>query len=271
MRRESVKLFCLAVVLVGNTVLGGETERMTEQEAEKRFSELLKADWRETFSDSCAVDWKEKWTLDGLRARVTNTEGGMVFEAGPIHGDSSCHAVMWTKDSFAGDIKIEYDYTRIDCATGGGVNIIYVQATGIGEAPYDEDISRWKELREIPIMGIYLLNMNLLHISYAAFGSDAEKGQDYVRGRYYPITTGTKQRFEPTHFDTGLFKTGVKYHITVIKSGFDFMFKVEGDGKSKLFCWNYSDYPLVKEGRVGLRHMWTRTSRYANFKICTKQ
>jgi hypothetical protein len=32
-------------------------------------------------------------------------------------------------------------------------------------------------------MLISFKNMNLLHISYAAFGSDVPEGQDYVRGQ----------------------------------------------------------------------------------------
>lgn len=67
--------------------------------------------------------------------------------------------------------------------------------------------------------------------------------------------------------DTGLFENGIRYHMTVIKRGYVLMIKVDGDGKSKLFSWNFSNFPPITEGRIGLRHMWTRFSKYANFSV----
>ena len=266
MTRKIATSFIAYLILIQGLLFAASLPKGKDIESEKLYTELTKADWQEVFFDSCTKDWHDKWFLDGLRAKVTNTKRGMVFEAGPVHRDHSCHAVLWTKKSFAGDIKIEYDYTRIDTKARGDVNIIYIQATGIGKDPYVKDISKWSELREIPYMKVYLRNMNLLHISYAAFGSNAPKGADYVRGRYYPVTT-SKNRFEPTYFNTGLFKPGVTYKITIIKKGNRLFFNVRGKNGSTLYNWDTSKYPQVKEGRIGLRHMWTRTSRYKNFKV----
>ena len=118
--------------------------------SQKMFDDLSNAEWKNKFYDPCTGNWHEKWFLDGLRATVDNTPKGMVFSAGPLAGDFSCHAVLWTKDSFTGDIKIEYDYTKIDTTHDSEVNILYIQATGIGKEPYLKDISKWSELREIP-------------------------------------------------------------------------------------------------------------------------
>ncbi|MCB9247654.1 MAG: hypothetical protein H6613_03530 [Ignavibacteriales bacterium] len=53
------------------------------------------------------------------------------FAGNEAHNDT-CHTVLWTKQSFSGDVKIEYDYTRID-TSNIGVNIIYILATGSGK------------------------------------------------------------------------------------------------------------------------------------------
>ena len=131
------------------------------------------------FDDDCTGNWTDNWFLDGKYATVENSEDGMSFSAGPEAGNDAHHAVLWTKDSFKGDIKIEYDYIRTDSAVKY-VNILYIQATGDGEGEFVEDISKWNNLREIPAMRMYFENMNLLHISFAAFENDG-KGLYYVR------------------------------------------------------------------------------------------
>lgn len=255
-------------------------DRPEEIEMEQ-FQRAFSSDWTSVMYDSCTGNWNDKWFLDGQRAQVKNSDKGMFFSGGPTSGDSSCHAVLWTKEIFSGDIKIEYEYTRMDCADDGGVNILYFLASGIGEGQYVSDISEWSDRREIPVMSAYLRYMKLLHISYAAFGSDAPEGKDYVRARHYPVKEGgNKNRFSPTFFDTGLFKPGATYRITVIKKDNDLYFNVEfladgavyffnpkTDRKSKLFHWNIENAPKVLEGRIGLRHMATRASRYKNFRV----
>ena len=65
-------------------------------------------------SDPCRKDWKAKWFLDGEIGTVTNCPEGMTLKAGPEFKNDAHHMVLWTKDSFEGDLKIEYDYTRLD-------------------------------------------------------------------------------------------------------------------------------------------------------------
>lgn len=77
----------------------------------------------------------------------------------------------------------------------------------------------------------------------------------------------TDTEVEGTYFDTGLFKPGLTYHFTTIKAGSTLFFQVEGDGQNHLFEWDVSDFPLIIEGRVGLRQMQTRQSRYRDFRI----
>ena len=188
---------------------------------DNKFAELKKLSWKDKLFDSGSNNWQEKWFLDGKRADIRNTSHGMIFAAGPVAMDHASHAVLWTKDSFNGDIKIEWDYTRLDTITRY-VNIVYIQATGKGEGPYSEDITEWSDLRQIPYMHSYFDNMNLLHISYAAFGNDNDKDEDYVRARRYPTRPDrpfSETDLEPDNYLTGLFRPGVTYHFTFIKTG----------------------------------------------------
>lgn len=61
-----------------------------------QFKKGKDLEWIEIFADSCTQGWKEKWTLDGLKATVTNDASGMSFAAGPIPFEQASHAVLWT-------------------------------------------------------------------------------------------------------------------------------------------------------------------------------
>jgi len=238
---------------------------------EQEFEQLTNLPWKEAFKDKGNTDWHLKWFLDGQKATVKNQEDGMIFSAGPVEREDASHAVLWTKRSFTGDLKIEYDFTKMDDATKA-VNILYIQATGKEDGPYVKDIFEWADLRTIPKMRTYFNNMNLWHVSYAAFdNSNATKKIDYLRARRYPILPG--KTFKDTEVgmsyeDTGLFKRGITFHMTIIKKDDMLFVKVENDGVSKLFNWDFSEHPRIVEGRIGLRHMWTRSSKYANFSVC---
>ena len=91
-----------------------------------------------------------------------------------------------------------------------------------------------------------------------------------MRARRYPVLPGKKfsdTKVGISYDHTGLFKDGVTYHMTVIKKDDLLMIRVEGDGKTGFFEWDFSAHPRITEGRIGLRHMWTRSSRYANFRV----
>lgn len=195
----------------------------------------------------------------------------MHLMAGPEFGNDAHNMVLWTKKSFKGDVKIEFEYTRTDNETKA-VNILYIQATGKGEGDYAEDIFAWNDLRKVPSMRTYFNNMNALHISFAAFPNN-EDTLDYVRARRYPVTTekGFGQlEIPPTYFDTGIFKTNETYTVTVIKTDANLFFKVSGKDLVKIFTWDTSQLLPLKEGRVGLRHMYTRSAIYKDVKVYTK-
>ena len=234
------------------------------------FNKLDSLDWRQVFFDPGTVNWKEKWTLDGLKAKVKNTPEGMIFSAGPVPYSDSSHAVLWSKKSFSGNLKLEYEFTRLDSAMHF-VNIIYLMATGSREGPYKIDISKWSDRREVAAMKKYYNHMSLYHISYAAFSNrNTDPENDYIRARRYVPETGkglSGTALKPDYSRTGMFKTGKTYKITVILYGNDLLMNISGDNKDFLCHWNISEFHRLNNGRVGLRQMCTRVARYKNIRV----
>ena len=241
-----------------------EIEKLSEQEL---FEAADKRHWDQVLTDPCTGNWKDNWFLDGEVGKVTTGPQGMTLTAGPEFRNDAHHMVLWTHDVFEGDLKIEYEYTRLDDETKC-VNILYIQATGSGKAPYAEDISEWSELRRVPAMRMYFDNMHAYHVSYAAFPND-EDTTSYIRARrYMPHRTGLDgTELHPDYFPEGLFMTGVPHKITVIKKDRDIFMRVESAGHTSYHHMSNTDLPPVLEGRIGLRHMFTRSARYKNFRI----
>ncbi|MEM6346901.1 MAG: DUF1961 family protein [Bacteroidota bacterium] len=219
------------------------------------------------FEDDGTQDWQANWMLDGQRSQVINSEQGMELIAGPEAQNDTCHTVLWTQQTFEGDICIEYDYTRTDTATRY-VNILYFHATGEGSEDYPSDIALWNDKRVVPHMKTYFHNMRTYHISYAT--STAER--DYIRlRRYNPELKRLKGTdIAEDHFETGLFRKDVIYHVQVCK--YEGQIEMHIQNKStpsdSLVCsWDVSAFPTYEEGRIGLRHMYTRSARYQDFKV----
>lgn len=224
------------------------------------------------FEDNGTQDWQAKWMLDGQRSQVINSEAGMELIAGPEHGNDTCHTVLWTQASFSGNLCIEYDYTRTDTSTRC-VNILYFHATGKGTNEYPRDIALWNDKRVVAHMRTYFNNMQAYHISYAAFAAKTYSGDnDYIRlRRYNPLQTGLKNtNIAGDHFKTGLFKPHQTYHIQVFKYEGQIEMHIQNKAvaSDSLVCkWDVSSLPTYENGRIGLRHMYTRSARYQNFKV----
>ncbi|WP_372772879.1 DUF1961 family protein [Mangrovibacterium sp.] len=228
--------------------------------------------WKLELSDPCTANWQENWFKDGLISVVEQSENGMNLIAGPENRNDAHHTVLWTKQSFTGDLKMEYNFTRTDSQIVN-VNILYIQAEGIGKEGRGKDITEWNEYRDVPTMSKYYYNMNPLHISYAAFPMvNEDPDNDYIRVRKYPAEEGRFGETEvpPAYERTGLFLPGVTYRVTVIKSKSKLFFQVEGENGKKLFSWDLKEGQSPEEGRIGLRHMFTRSAQYSDFKVWTK-
>lgn len=239
--------------------------------AQNQFTLLNKdTDWKLAFKDPCTGNWYKKWFLDGKMAKIKNSKAGMNFSAGPENRNDAHHAVLWTKKSFRGDLKIEYNYTRTDNQTIN-VNILFIQATGIDQDSFAKDITKWNEFRTIPTMSKYFKYMKTLHVSYAAFNTvNDDSTSDYIRARQYPVTeesTFKDIEIPPTYYKTGLFLPGVTYQMTWLKSGEYLYLNVEGDGKVQTYSWHLDKPEKITQGRIGLRHMYTRSATYSDFKV----
>lgn len=228
--------------------------------------------WQKTdllFEYKGSENWQSKWMLDGERSKIINSEAGMELIAGPEAKNDTCHTVLWTRQSFTGDICIEYEYTRTD-STNKFVNIIYFLATGEGSPEYPSDIALWNDKRVVPHMRTYFRHMNTYHISYAALSENGK--EDYIRlRRYDPEKKGLKGTDIPEdYFPKGLFNTDVGYQIRILKFGDQIEMHIQNkkEVSQKLICkWDISAYPKCESGRIGLRHMYTRSARYKDLKV----
>lgn len=254
---------CLLACVV--MVFGATADDKQIDRAQQAFEEADSAVWREIFHDACTDDWKNQWFLDGEVGSVSVNDQGMQLTAGPQHKNDAHHMVLWTKQSFQGDVRIEYEYTRLDFESRC-VNIIYIQATGSGDEPYTEDIEQWNELRRVPSMKTYFNHMNTYHISYAANpGTDKE----YIRGRrYMPNKSGLQgTELKPDYAPKGLFEPGKPHQITIIKQQSDLFMRIKNADQVYFCHFTNSELPAITEGRIGLRHIFTRSARYKNIRI----
>lgn len=247
----------------------------------QRFAEMDQArSWKEAFFDSGISEentvgwrdgrWQADWFLDGEIGAVSNERRGMNLAAGPRWRDNAHHMVLWTKQAFAGDLKIEYAFTRTDIQDTGSVILIYIQATGEGSEDFPEDITEWNDYRSVPTMSSYFRHMHLYHISYSTGNPFIRGGADYVRARrYMPDTNRLGGTNLPQEYsDTGLFRPDVTYQITIIKEDFEIVMRVEdAEGEAKYFWFKNDEFPAVTHGRIGLRHMFTRSARYTDFRV----
>lgn len=241
-----------------------------EQASILKMDSLLKLPTKTLLHDDFSKGWRNNWMLDGDRATLKTSSRGLSLQAGPTPASDADHTVLWTKESFEGNLRIEFEFTRNDSATKY-VNILYLFAEGSGEAPYHKDIAQWNHLRTTPAMRTYFNHMNLYHISFAAFENDNFDPQaDYIRARRYMPEmkqglTGTE--LLPEYEITGLFQPGVKHKVTVVRYNDDLYMEVSNANKSKRFHWKTDTFPKLESGRIGLRLMGSRASTFHQFRV----
>lgn len=254
------KITILALAMMASPCFSEEAAP-PEISAEAAFERADRRGWKTTFEDPCTGDWTEKWFLDGEVGTVTNSPQGMELKSGPEYKNDAHHMVLWTKGTFEGDLRIEYDFTRLD-TDGIGVFILYIQATGCGDEGFDEDITRWNDFRKVPQMGKYFKHMDTYHVSYAC---------GYIRGRRY--NTEVKRMnghseltpdFENIH---DVFEPGVPHKVTFIKTEREILMRVSNEKTTRHYRMTNEKWPVVTHGRIGLRQMYTKWGRYADFKV----
>ncbi len=76
---------------------------------------------------------------------------------------------------------------------------------------------------------------------------------------------------KPDYFTAGLFKTGVPRKITIVKKERELFLRI-ANTEQVLYChMRNADLPEITHGRIGLRHMFTRSARYANIRVRVPQ
>ncbi|MFM2292343.1 MAG: hypothetical protein RIS29_2156 [Bacteroidota bacterium] len=237
---------------------------------EREFLKADAANWETVFEDDFKTDWKKNWLADGEKADIKNIPTGLLYKAGEVPASDADHSVLWTRQSFEGDIRVEFDFQKKDDATKF-VNILYLFAEGSGVGEYSTDISQWTNLRKIPAMKTYFEHMKAYHISFAAFENDnSNPAEDYIRARCYLPERGkglAGTEIKPDYFRTGLFQKNTIYHLCIIRRGNNLLMQVKGDGKELYTRWNTADFPPLKSGRIGLRLMGSRVSEFRNFTV----
>lgn len=263
LKRKSVLL--LLIITSGISYLQAQNANFKQE-----FQKIANIKGKLIFSDDFTNDWSSQWMLDGEKAFVKSGNGSLRFLAGPVSQHNEHHAVLWTKKTFRGDVRIEFDFIKLD-SVFRFVNIIYLFASGSGSGVYKNDISAWAELRKTPAMKMYFEHMNAYHISFAAFDIDNNDNEnDYVRARRYLPERGkglSGTELLPVYIKTGMFKPNVKHHIIVISKDKTIWMKIKANGTEKIYKWDTEILPQISSGRIGLRLMGSRASEFSNFKV----
>lgn len=221
-------------------------------------------------------DWEDRWFLDGENATLEHGDGGLFFSGGPVTKPEdpveyhAHHAVLWTKQSFEGDLRISYDMTRVDTSDYGNT-LLYVQAQGIGEGPWAKDIGEWSEKRTVPEMATYFTYMNLISLSF----------RDTLRCKRYPYSDADGNRLRsrgeirPRADYIGIIP-GKTYRVVVEKKAESFRIQLFDSQTGESYVdntWDLTDIDdsveprIVSEGRIGLRHMASKQFIYKDFKV----
>lgn len=228
------------------------------------------------FEDSMSENWQAKWFLDGEKATLEHRDGGLAFiteESGFNKNENRAafdaqHAVLWTRESFEGDIRISYKYTRLPGCTWQ--KLIYIQAQGVG-GPFDDDIYAWKEGRKVSVMSEYFNHMDLIALSL----------RNEVRCKRYPWNDLEGNDLEDEFFPRAKhdsWPTGHELDVVVEKRKESVSLLITDTVTGKTLIdqtWdltdprvlNDHDPKFVTEGRIGIRQMGGHKLWMRDFKV----
>ena len=229
------------------------------------------------FEDDMTENWQDNWFLDGKEGEIRNNEEGLFLAGGPVtkwvdrelyHAH---HVVLWTKQVFEGDIRIQYEMTRNDEPDTRSTTLLYIQAQGIGTPEFPNDISEYNAYREEPGMDRYFNTMDLLSLSF--------RGE--LRLKRYPwrhddgSELSKKPLIEPMGLWNGI-QIGPWYHVDVTKKGTSLRALVTEMETGTVIIdqtWDTRDVDpelepqLITKGRIGIRHMASKKLTYRNVSV----
>lgn len=224
--------------------------------------------WTTRFHEPGDEAWRERWLLDGELATVVAADGALDLASGPVAAGDAGHCVLWTRPSFAGDLRVSYRFTRLDANLDHvSVCILYLLASGVPPKP--ADIAAWSDERRVPRMHLYFDHMQCLHVSYACTGGPDQR---YVRARRYPSRGNfdADTRVLPSYEDLDLFLPGEEWDCAFILADGRLEFTARRERQEHRFAWDLAALPALPAGRIGLRQMRGRTARYRDLRVATR-
>lgn len=226
--------------------------------------------WDLVWTDSGAENWSEDWLLFGSpdRISVTNSPGGMTLRAGDGTDAKADHAILWSRRSFAGDLRVEWDYTVLDryssvVPPGGYCSALLLYGHGIGSAEAPADLLAWSpQARQADTSGRTMSETTSgLQLNYAFVGDP--------RGNRVRLRVNPGYRLGAESAETDFFEVGVPYHVAIEKHQATLSITVTESRSSRVFSTRFDD-PLLHQhsnGRIGFRNMNRRESVYANIRV----
>lgn len=264
MKRATVLTGLLATLTLGACK---EIEQTPEQAPEQ---EIL-------FKDSLASDWQANWFLDGEKATLEHRDGGLAFLTEESGVDKRVdraafdaqHAVLWTRESFEGDLRISYKFTKLPGCSWQ--KLIYLQAQGVGEGPFDEDIYAWRDLRKVAVMSQYFNHMDLIGLSL----------RDQIRCKRYPWNdlegNDLEDEFRPRAENKGM-PIGHELEVVVEKRKEAVSLRISDTKTGEAVVdhsWDLTDERVLEKrdpkfvaaGRIGIRQMGGHKILMRDFKV----
>lgn len=177
--------------------------------------------WIPALVDAGTGRWSDHWLLFGDPDRgitVTNGTDGMTLRAGDGTDPRKDHAVLWTRATFAGDLRIEYDYMVLDrystpLTEGGYCSAVLIHSRVTSSSTLPADIANWSaEQRNTDTSGRALnAVMDGLQLNYAFVGD--------ARGNPFRLRSNPGYRLVGESAGMPVFDAGTEYHIVVEKVG----------------------------------------------------
>jgi len=97
---------------------------------------------------------------------------------------------------------------------------------------------------------------------------EREAFEKAIDRRYKADESGLRgSELKPDYFPENLFKPGVPHWITVVKRAREINIRVENPQQVCYRRMMNPDLPSIDEGRIGLKHVFTRSARYRNFRV----
>jgi hypothetical protein len=224
-------------------------------------------------SFALAPDWRAGWALhkdSELGAGVDQLANGIVLRAADYaYDDRAVYArssvALWSRHAWAGDFRVEFDFTRLDDVartTGNGIGaMLYFHVVGAGDPHHPAELARWPstQARE----EAYVRHGRGFRVTWSNFNTEHPRNSHEMRLRTFAFTTRYPERIGEDSPSRFTFARGRTYRMAFERRGPRFAASVDGEA----FVWEDPAIARFGEGCFGLRHQPGRVARYENLAI----